>query len=65
MLSDARRVEARTPSGEVIDLERAGPNGWEGTWTIPADAEGTLELDVVVVDMAANVTHQPLRLEVQ
>ncbi len=65
LLSDARRVEARTPSGEVIDLERAGPNGWEGTWTIPADAEGTLELDVVVVDMAANVTHQPLRLEVQ
>jgi len=65
LLSDARRVEVRTPGGEVIDLERAGPNAWEGVWTIPRDARGTLSLDVVVVDMAANVTHQALTLEVE
>jgi Ca-activated chloride channel family protein len=65
LLSDARRVEVRTPDGEVIDLTRSGMNGWEGSWTVPADAHGTLALDVVVVDLAANVTHQRVTLRVE
>jgi hypothetical protein len=65
MLSDARRVEARTPAGEVLDFSPAGPGAWQTSYVVPADASGTLELDVTVVDMAANVTHQPLRLEVE
>ncbi|MCZ7682896.1 MAG: VIT domain-containing protein [Sandaracinaceae bacterium] len=64
LLSDARRVEVRTPGGEVIDLAQSGPGSWEGEWTLPADASGTLRLDVVVVDLAANVTHQRLDVEV-
>jgi len=65
LLSDARRVEASTPAGEVILFERSGPGAWAATWTVPEDATGTLRLDVVVVDLAANVTHQPLVLQVQ
>jgi len=64
LLSDARRVEARTPDGDVILFEPAGPGAWRATWTVPADAAGSIRLDVVVVDMAANVTHQALVLRV-
>ncbi|MCB9595406.1 MAG: PQQ-binding-like beta-propeller repeat protein [Sandaracinaceae bacterium] len=65
LLSDARRVEARTPSGDVILFEPAGPGAWRATWTVPEDATGRLELDVVVVDIAANITHQALVVQVQ
>ena len=64
LLSDARRVEARTPSGEVIDFAPAGPGAWQARYRVPEDATGTIELEVVVIDMAANVTHQTLSLEV-
>jgi len=64
LLSDARRVEARTPDGDVVLFEPAGPAAWQATWTVPADADGAIRLDVVVVDMAANVAHQPLVLQV-
>jgi Ca-activated chloride channel family protein len=64
LLSDARRVEARAPGGEVIDFAPAGPGAWRATYRVPDDATGTLALDVVVIDMAANVTHQTLLLEV-
>lgn len=64
LLSDARRVEARTPDGEVLLFERSGPGAWETIYAVPANASGTLRLDIVVVDMAANVAHQPLVLSV-
>lgn len=64
LLSDVRRVEARAPAGEVILFERSGPGAWEARFRVPEDAAGVIELGVVVVDLAANVTHQSLRLEV-
>lgn len=65
LLSDARRVEVRTPSGEVLDLAPAGPGAWQASYRVPDDASGTIELEVTVVDMAANVTHQRLVLTVE
>lgn len=65
LLSDARRVEARAPGGEIILFQPAGPGAWQASWTVPPDATGRITLDVVVVDMAANVTHQTLVLEVE
>ncbi|MGF1469047.1 MAG: VIT domain-containing protein [Sandaracinaceae bacterium] len=65
LLSDARRIEATTPEGDVLLFERASPNAWTSEYTVPSDAAGELRLDVTVVDLAANVTHQPLTLEVE
>ncbi len=64
LLADARRVEARLPDGSVLPLELAAPGVFEGDVTVPIDAAGLLELDVVVVDLAANVRTQALRIEV-
>ncbi len=64
LLSDARRVEVRTPSGEVLDLELAGPGRWEARWRVPEDARGTVRLALFVVDLAANVRTQILDVEV-
>jgi hypothetical protein len=64
LLSDARRVEARAPNGSIVNLAQSAPGLWEGNFRIPADARGTMRFDVVVVDMAANVSHQPLAIEV-
>lgn len=63
LLSDARRVEARTPAGDVIDLELAGPGIWEGRWRIPSEARGSVALELFVVDLAANVRTQTLEVE--
>ena len=65
ILSDARRVQVAPPGGDVIDLILAAPGTWEAPWTIPEDASGTIELLVVVADMAANVRTQSLEIEVQ
>jgi Ca-activated chloride channel family protein len=65
LLSDARRVDARLPDGTVIPLESSGPGAFEAEVPIPADARGRLELEIVVVDLAANVRTQRLVVEVQ
>ena len=65
LLSDARRVELRAPSGEGGSLESAGPGTWSGTWRVPADAQGTLRFEVISVDLAANVRTSTLELAVQ
>jgi Ca-activated chloride channel family protein len=63
--SDARRVEVRTPDGQVIALRLTESGSWAGRWRVPPGTEGqTLRFDVVVVDLAANVSHQALALEV-
>jgi Ca-activated chloride channel family protein len=64
ILSDARRVQVTPPDEPVIDLATVAPGVWEAPWTIPIDASGTLELLVVVADMAANVRTQAFELEV-
>lgn len=64
LLSDARRVSARGPGGEVVHFSVAGPGVWEASYTIPAVARGSVELSVVVVDLAANIRTQPLAIEV-
>jgi Ca-activated chloride channel family protein len=64
LLADTRRVEVRTPSGEVVALQLAGPGEWAARWRVPADASGTLSLRVVAVDVAANVAEQTVPLAV-
>jgi Ca-activated chloride channel family protein len=64
ILSDARRVQVAPPGGEVIDLRCAAPGTWEAPWRIPADAEGELQLLVVVADVATNVRTQTFDVEV-
>jgi len=65
ILSDARRVQIAPPGGDVLDLVVTAPGTWEAPWTIPSDASGTLELLVVVADVAANVRTQTFEIEVR
>jgi hypothetical protein len=65
ILSDARDVSVRAPSGEVTDMTIAGPGLWEATLTIPENARGTYPVDLVIVDLAANVSTQPHTLELR
>ncbi len=58
IIDDARRVEVRTPDGDVIDLAQTVPGTWEGVWHVPAAAHGAVSLHVFAVDMAANVREQ-------
>ena len=63
LLQDVRRVEARV-GDEVVDLATSGPGTWEARVTVPEDVGEVFELVLVVVDLAANVREQPVRLEV-
>ncbi|MBX3248876.1 MAG: PQQ-binding-like beta-propeller repeat protein [Myxococcales bacterium] len=63
LLHDARRVEARV-GAEVVDLVVAGPGTWEADVTVPTDVRERFELELVVVDLAANVRTQAVSLEV-
>lgn len=65
LLGDARTVEARLPSGKVIELRHAGPGAWAAPLHIPDDARGTLRLSLTVVDLAANVRTQPFNVHVE
>ncbi len=58
LLSDARRVEARLPNGDVVNLRVAGPGTYRTELTLPDDARDSYRVDLVVVDLAANVRHQ-------
>lgn len=62
LLQDARRVEARV-GDEVYDLEVTGP----GTWAVQLEVpdEERFDLELIVVDLAANVRTQRVSLEVQ
>jgi Ca-activated chloride channel family protein len=64
ILSDARRVQVAPPGQDVIDLVLAGPGTWEARWRVPDEARGTVELLVVVADIAANVRTQSFEVEV-
>jgi Ca-activated chloride channel family protein len=64
-LSDARDVQLRTPSGDVLDMSIAGPGMWVVDYEVPADARGTLSLTLFVVDLAANIDTQTIELEVR
>lgn len=64
ILSDARRVSARGPGGDVVTFELAGPGVWEARYRIPVTAGRRLDLTVVVVDLAANVRTQTVAIEV-
>lgn len=62
LLQDARRVEARVGDA-VLDLEVTGPGTWAVQLEVPADVGERFELDLVVVDLAANVRTQHVSLE--
>ena len=64
LMADARRVETSTPDGEVISFESTTPGTWRARYPIPEDASGEVTIDIVAVDLAANVRHQSLRIEV-
>lgn len=64
LLQDARRMEARLPWGEVADLHVVAPGVWETRVRIPDDAEGALSIELVVVDLAANVRSEQFEMEV-
>jgi Ca-activated chloride channel family protein len=64
LLSDAKRVSARMPSGGVLKFAVSGPGQWEAEYVIPDDATGRLTFEVVVVDLAANVGTQQFDVEV-
>lgn len=64
LLSDARRVEARLPNGEVINLRVAGPGTYRAELTIPEDARDTYRVELVVVDLAANIRHQAVDIAI-
>ncbi|MEZ4248072.1 MAG: VIT domain-containing protein [Polyangiales bacterium] len=63
LLQDVRRVEARV-GDEVVDLTTAGPGTWEARVRVPEDVGETFEVELVVVDLAANVRTQRVGLEV-
>ena len=63
LLQDARRVEARV-GGAVHDLEVTGPGTWAVQLEVPADVGERFELELTVVDLAANVRTQRVALEV-
>ena len=64
LLSDARRVEVHVGADRSIALETVEPGVWEGRLPIASNAVGTTTFDVVVIDVAANVRHQRLTVEV-
>ncbi len=63
LLSDANRIEL-VWNGRVVSLETAAPGVWEARVHIAENAPSVIELAVHVIDMAANVRTQPLRIEV-
>ena len=64
IVDDARRVEVRTPDGQVIALTQRSPGTWEGTWRVPESLHGAMALHVVAVDLAANVREQNIPITV-
>jgi len=64
LLSDANGLELTGPDGHSIEMRVDGPGAWVGTYHVPDDASGHIELEAVVVDMAANVRTQSLTLTV-
>jgi Ca-activated chloride channel family protein len=63
-LADTRRVEARLPDGVVVAFRSIEPGLWEAALPVPSSARGGLDLEIIAVDVAANVARQPLRVEV-
>jgi Ca-activated chloride channel family protein len=64
LLSDARRVSARGPGGEVVRFSVAAPGVWEASYAVPASARGELVFSVVVADLAANIRTQRFAMQV-
>jgi Ca-activated chloride channel family protein len=64
MLKDARRVEARLPSGVVRPLFQRSRGTWETTLRIPEGAQGEIDVHLFGVDVAANVSEQRVAVRV-
>jgi len=64
LLSDANGLELTGPDGHSIEMRADGPGAWIGTYHVPEQASGQIELSAVVVDLAANVRTQSLTLTV-
>ncbi len=64
LLQDARRVEVRV-GDDVHDLEVTGPGTWAVELQVPEDVGSHFQLELTVVDLAANVRTQRVNLDVQ
>jgi len=63
-LADTRRVEARLPDGVVVPFRSIEPGLWRAEVPIATGTTRGVDLEIVAVDVAANVARQPFRIEV-
>jgi len=55
MMKDARKVQVRAPSGQLILLKQKQPGLWTGKWHVPATLTLTQsKVEVIATDLAGN-----------
>ncbi|MFH1176755.1 MAG: VIT domain-containing protein [Acidobacteriota bacterium] len=65
LMTDARSVQVRLPSGEVLKLQRREAGLWSATWRVPVDlAPGSYALQVTAIDVAGNRSTAPVTMTV-